>query len=148
MLPPERIGAFSGSAAQTPLFGLCSFNGSACSYTGTETDTGSARLSQNPRGCIVILRLDVGRILKLLRDKNAGISGRQFFGLESALLDALAYITVIMNKDNFRAVMTDKLASLFTHRIRHNDNRPVAADSAYKRQSYALVAAGRFRDYA
>ena len=66
-------------------------------------------------------------------------------GLET-FINACADVAVIVNENDFCAIMTNQFAAFFADRVRHNDNCPITAYSADECQADALVAACRLHN--
>ncbi len=103
-------------------------------------------LGKDFQACLGTVDRRVGRILKLLGNKDTGVFPGHAQGGLQAFFNAGADIPGVMDKDYLGAILVDELAALFAHGIWHNNFGLVAADSPYQRQANALVAAGGFDD--
>ena len=80
------------------------------------------------------------RIFKLLRNENIWIFLSHSDSSIQTLLNAIADISRIVNKDNLRTVMLNKQSSFLRHGIRHNNNCFVSAHRTHKSKTDALIA--------
>ena len=64
----------------------------------------------------------------------------------NTFIDAGADITVVMHEHDLGTVMTHQLSPFFTHRVRHDNDRLIAADCTDQCKTNSLVSARRLDD--
>ena len=105
-----------------------------------------SRLLQDLTPGLLSVRLAVGFIGKLLRNKDSWVI---LFHLKRSLhtfFNACADISLIMDQDHFCSIVLHQFSSLFTNRVRHNDFCLVPFYCPDQSQANSLVAAGWFHD--
>ena len=92
------------------------------------------------------LNCGVGGIFKLLRHKHIRVFRFHLHCKRQTFLYAGSDVSRIVNENDFRSVMADKLAPFLADRIGHNNFYLVSPDRSDKSKPYALIAACRL-DY-
>ena len=90
-------------------------DGTACSDSGAETVDFLGSLFKHFKRRVVLVSVDIINIRKLLRYKDVLILFSHFQCCIKALLNTSADIAVIMNQDNFCAVVLNEFTAFFTY---------------------------------
>ena len=107
---------------------------------------GPVHLGKNLFRRVLTLGPEIIKVGELVRHIDVRVFCRHLMGKVNAVANALADIILIVNENDFRAVLLHQLSPLLTDGVGHDDDHPVALHRAHKGQADALVAAGGFHD--
>ena len=118
-------------------------DGAARTDAGAKAVDRPRHLLKNFHRRVVMVRLQIAGIRELLRHKDLRVFPLHPQRRLQALFNSVADVSGVVNQDNLRTVMADKLAAFLADGIGHDDDRTVALDRSDQRKTNALVAAGR-----